>query len=316
MNNQKEYHLPSVLPTGLEELDILYRLSKFSFDEKRKATFVRFFNGETGFGDEETAKQFAEKTQYVDAFMFDNDQLKDFVLANDPNARNKQLLLGWVETPLERFCYHNTGKIERKICSLGRVLCSAPSWKLDLSLLPMRRFPGSKIKFLDRIRGRKEFYQMAGAVDNVNILYRDRKLFYRLEASCAFGISNMYDIFSGSIEDYHRHRDFYFSPFGQTMPHNVCSCHETYYQFCNNANKDVCYLMNGIIPLIPHTEHNVYKSLIEKKMAILIKCPEDIGAVLTISDAEIQEYRDNIYANRDLFTFDHVAEMLSNLIEH
>ena len=73
--------------------------------------------------------------------------------------------------------------------------------------------------------------------------------------------------------------------------------------------------MNGIIPLISHTEHNVYKEMVNKKMAILIKKTEDILNVLNMSNEEIQEYRDNIYKNRDLFTFDHVGEMIIKELE-
>ena len=178
----------------------------------------------------------------------------------------------------------------------------------------MRIFPRKKLKFLDKLRGRKQRYQLAGAVDNLETLYQDRKLFYKWEASCAFGLSHMYDTFSGAVADYHKHKDFYFSLFGQNMPHNSGARYEAYYPFCNNVNKDLSYLMNGIIPLISHTEHNVYKEMVKRKMAILIKKPEDVSAALKLSDQEIQTYRDNIYKNRVLFTFDHVGEMLLNLL--
>jgi len=74
-------------------------------------------------------------------------------------------------------------------------------------------------------------------------------------------------------------------------------------------------MMYGIIPLISHQEHDLYREMIKRKMAILIKKPEDIAAVLKMSDAEIQSYRNNIYENRDLFTFDHVGEMLCGLLD-
>ncbi len=83
-----------------------------------------------------------------------------------------------------------------------------------------------------------------------------------------------------------------------------------YYAFCNNPSKDVTYLMNGIIPLISHNLHNVYKSMTDKKMAILIKDKSDFRKLLKMSDDEIQEYRDNIYNNSDLFTFDRTAQRI------
>ena len=313
MNCQKEYHNSSILPTGLEELDKIYELSSFNHNHKKGAKIIRYFNGETDFGTQEMVDIFTEKTRYVDVFIFDNDQLKEFVLSNIPNAHSKKNLLGWIETPLKRFVHHNQGKIKRSIISLGRFLCSYPRDRLNLPHIQF--FPVSKIRWIDKLRGRKSAYSLAGGLSSLSKLYRERCSFYKWEAKNAFGLSHMYDIFSNSINDYKKHKDFYFSLFGQTMPHNVCSTHETYYQFCNNVNKDICYMMNGIIPLISHTEHNVYKEMADKKMVILIKNPEDISAVLKMSDKEIQEYRDNIYANRDLYTFDHVGEMIINQLD-
>ena len=72
--------------------------------------------------------------------------------------------------------------------------------------------------------------------------------------------------------------------------------------------------MNGIIPLISHTEHNLYKELINKKMAILIKDKDDLLKIKKMSKEEIQNYRNNIFNNRHLFTFDHVGQILIDLV--
>lgn len=55
--------------------------------------------------------------------------------------------------------------------------------------------------------------------------------------------------------------------------------------------------------------------MVARKMAILIKTPADIWAALNIPDTEIQEYRDNIYKYRELFTFDHVGKVLIDLVK-
>ena len=70
--------------------------------------------------------------------------------------------------------------------------------------------------------------------------------------------------------------------------------------------------MNGIIPIIPHKEHSFYKMLYNKKMAIVVESINDLKKLYDIDYKEIQEYRDNIYANRDIFTFDHLGEILIN----
>lgn len=313
MNISKEYVNPGIMEYAHEQLDILYRISKFNSEYHSGAKCIRWFNGDTGFGTPENIELFSNKIQYVDTLIFDNDQLREFVLTNIPSARDKNTLIGWIETPLERFVNHNNRSINKQICCLGRFLCSTPSYITNFKQLPIKKYPLKHLNLIDRIKGRKRGYQMAGATDNMDALLRARELFYRFESTCAFGLSHMYDTFSGSVEDYRRHKDFYFSIFGQNFPHNVCSCYEAYYPFCNNVNKDVCYLMNGIIPLISHMEHNVYREMIKREMAILIKNPWDVKNVLNMPNQAIQRYRDNIYKNRDLFTFDHVADMIMDL---
>ena len=68
--------------------------------------------------------------------------------------------------------------------------------------------------------------------------------------------------------------------------------------------------MNGIIPLISHDEHSLYKELVKRKMALLIKTPQDLDKLKNLSNKEIQTYRDNIYNNRELFTFEPVGNMI------
>lgn len=315
MNISHEYVAQGLKEFGHNQLDVLYAISKYNHDFTCGATIVRYFNGDTGFGSQENIDIFAQKTKYIDVFMFDNDQLRDFVFANVPSAKTKKTLLGWIETPLERFVYHNQNPIEKRVCSLGRILCSAPKFVMDFNQLPIRFFPVKKLSIIDKFKGRQKGYQLAGTTDSTKSLFNARKLFYKFESKCAFGLSHMYDTFSGSVEDFRNNKEFYFSVWGQNFPHNVCSCHETYYPFCNNVNKDVCYLMNGIIPLVSHNEHNIYREMVARKMAILIKTPADIWAALNIPDTEIQEYRDNIYKYRELFTFDHVGKVLIDLVK-
>lgn len=64
------------------------------------------------------------------------------------------------------------------------------------------------------------------------------------------------------------------------------------------------HIMDGIIPLISHNLYNIYKEFIDNKIAISIKTENDIYNTLNLSDYEILEYRENIYKNRHLFTFE------------
>mgnify|MGYP007069515032 FL=1 len=306
---------------GLEELDILYKVSKYNSDNKSGAKIIRTFNGDTGFGSKEMVNIFNKKIKYTDILIFDNNLLKEFVLTNIPEARKKKTLLGWLETPLERYVYHNTSsKYDKSFVSVGRILCSLPLKykKMDIIIYPnphmlrkgkLRRF-FTKLKHC-LVNGRKLSYSLAGR-DSYQHILEDRKNFYKTHKQICFGLSHFYDIFRGSVDDYHKNKKYYFTLKGQVKTQNPYTIKEANYAFINNPSKDIGYLMNGIIPLISHAEHNVYKEMLKNKMAILIKTPEDINKVLNMSNEEIQEYRDNIYKNRALFTFDHVGEMILN----
>ena len=327
-----------------EILDIAYKISKYNKDNNCGATVVRGFNGDTGFGSIDAINMFNEKIKYLDALIFDNSLLEEFVLKNIPNANNIKRYLGWMETPLERFVKNNTdAKINKSYISLGRVLCSSIidygdkvkftgyedyfdnqkinrknidniilGWQNNLDYFVISLF-GIKISY--KKKRRLLHFNLAGGCEDINNIYNDRKIFFNNYNFTTFGLSHFYDIFNNSIENFLRNKDFYFSLDGQNVCSNILSPKEMYYSFINNPSKDVTYLMNGIIPLISHNLHNVYKEFIDKKMAILIKTEDDIENTLNISDYEILEYRENIYKNRHLFTFEKTVDLLINLLD-
>lgn len=328
-------------PYSEKVLDIAYKISKYNKKNNCGAIVVRCINGDTGFGSIEKVNLFNEKIKYLDALIFDNSLLEEFVLKNIPNANNIKRYLGWMETPLERFVNNNINdKIDKSFISLGRILCSTKIDYKDKAIFygyyednPIDR------KYIDNIilgyqenldyliiklfgirlsikKKRKVFpLNLAGGTNDINKIYNDRKYFFTNYSHIAFGLSHQYDIFNNSIENFLRNKDFYFSLDGQNICSNILSPKEMYYAFINNPSKDVTYLMNGIIPLISHNLHNVYKEFIDKKMAILIKTEDDIENTLNISDYEILEYRENIYKNRHLFTFEKTADLLINLLD-
>lgn len=312
---------PSWRISCIETMEYLYSISKYNKQHNCGAKIVRYFNGDTGFGTQEALDYFNEKIKYIDYLCFDNEALRDFVLKNSAVAQRKTSLIGWLETPLKRYCVHNTSKPLHSFISLGRCLSTFDELKKNDCKLPIMFFPRkrSDISRIERwkmkLTKRKKCYKLAGGVECLESLYHDRKLFKKLECQAAFGLSHMYDIFWGSVEKFKKNKEFYLSVKGQQEANCAASPKEQYYAFVNNPNKDACYLMCGIIPLISHQEHDFYRELIKRKMAILIKQRKDLAAVLKMPDTEIQSYRDNIYKNRDLFTFDHVGEMLCNLLD-
>lgn len=306
---------------GLEEIDVLYRISKYNREYRCGAKCLRYHNGDTGFGTARMVDLYNEKIRYVDFLMFDNDLLRDFVLSNSQMAREKQTLIGYMETPLKRFVVHNTKMIERRMISIGRCFSQfnhvrAGALELPITFYPLPPKPTGIRGFLYNLRHRTPkpcVYLLAGRTSDLNRIYSDRKMFMKWEGTCAFGLSHMYDVFYNSVNRFRAHRDYYWSLEGQFSANGAGSQKEQYYAFSNNSSKDVSYLMFGIIPLVSHAESSYYKSLVDKEMAILIKTRKDLMDVLQISDEEIQKYRENIWNNRDMFTFEQVGELLLSL---
>lgn len=320
---------------SFDNLDMLYKISKYNKENNCGATIVKSFNGDTGFSNEEYLRILKEKLIYVDIFSFDNTLLEELILKNIDYIKEKKRYILWMETPLERYIFNNTNNrnINRKYISLGRIISSKKiNYKNKLinigSFFARSNIPNNiniifgtintkeyyfiylfGIKIILKKKSVKPKYCLSGHA-NFNEILEDRKKFFNDYKNIAFGISHFYDIFNNSVNNFTLNKDLFFSTKGQNMSNNVNAASEVFYGFCNNASKDLAYLMNGIIPLIPHNLHNIYKEFIDKKIAILIKNENDIYTVLNISDDEIFEYRKNIYENRNIFTFDKNAEIL------
>jgi hypothetical protein len=244
-----------------------------------------------------------------------------------------------VETPLERFVHENKSKKTKKVfLSLGRTLCSTAIDFPAKVVSYVNKHPNFIFRVKEKLGIEQRQYSLAcGGLDvtenTCKITYRDRNLFFNRHKSIAFGLSHFYDAFKGSVEDFAKNKDIIFSLNGQHLeysdlnkfrnegvdkyyppkgwqPYEVRQHWHAFFPFVTNPSKDVSYLMNGIIPLISHTENNLYKEFVDRKMAILIKNVSDFKGVLNMSKEDISKYRKNIYANRELFTFDHVANAL------
>ncbi|MBZ7937992.1 glycosyltransferase family 8 protein [Campylobacter molothri] len=300
--------LESLKHSSLEELEILYQISKYNSEKKCGAFILRYFNGDTSFYSKEMINLFNKKIAYVDFLIFDNNLLRDFVLLNIEEAQNKKYLIGWMETPLKRFVYHNNcNQYSRFFLNIGRIISSYPFDKF-LSKILFYPFKKSNVYIYKKnktLSKASKKYNLSGIGDLKSILH-DRKMFFQLHKEICFGLSHFYDSFDGSNKIFLQNKKKYFLSKNQTLKFSLNSPREVYYAFVNNPNKDVAYWMNGIIPLVSHNFGH-YEKFIEKKMAIMIQNEDDLNAVLNMSEEEIQEYRNNIYKNRDLFTFDTVA---------
>jgi GT2 family glycosyltransferase len=324
---------------SLYELDMLHKISKYNHDNSLGAKVIRFFNGDIGWGSRLMADVFNEKIKYVDILLFDNDLLKEYVCANISSAKEKKHILGWLETPLERFVRENKSvKVKKVFLALGRTLCSTVVNYPAKIVSYVNKHPNFIFRVREKFGLEQRQYSLAcGGLDVADnackITYRDRELFFDRHKSITFGLSHFFDTFKGSVENFGKYRNIMFSLNGQHLeysdldkfanagvdkycfpngwqPYGIHQHWHAFFPFITNPSKDVSYLMNGIIPLISHTEHNLYKEFVNRKMAILIKDVTDFKRVLKMTKEDIFEYRKNIYKNRELFTFDHVADAL------
>ena len=310
--------------TSQEELEIFYQITSYNNIQRKGAISARFFNGDTMFASNEAIKTFTQKTRYADYLLFDNSLLREFVFFNIPALAKKPSFLGWIETPLKQFVRKpNLRYIDRRFVSLGRnITSSRVELPAPLLSFPLPRLHGVKKRihnFQNWKLGLQDTYWVAGGVP-LKQMEHDRMAFYRSRNAFAFGLSHMYDCLSGGEEDFKKYKNLFFSAEGQRFAlrssYPGTEAKEAIYQFINNPSKDVTYLMNGIIPLISHTEHNWYHELVERKMALQVCSQDDFKIAMSMPDEEIFAYRRNIYENRELFTFDHTAERLVALLQN
>ncbi len=205
------------------ELWLMKNIANYNKQNNLGALTVRYFNGDTGFGTKMEAELFEESLKNVDLLIFDNDNLRDFVVTNAPKLKDKKYFYGWIETPLKKYVNHNlTKKYFREFISFGRVICSDKNMKYPVKTAfypyPYNQYRGIKriIKrfYHKKIRHLKSGYYIAGCANLAQIL-SDRKEAFQKLSDYAFGLSHFYDIFQGSIEKFTKNKDFYFSLFGQ-----------------------------------------------------------------------------------------------------
>ena len=316
--------LQELCQTSSEELEIFYQITAYNKQHKKGAVSVRYFNGDTAFASQQAAETFARKTRYADYLFFDNDLLREFVFSSVPALAKKPSFIYWLETPLKRFAGKpNLKKVDRRFVQMGRNIASLfVDLPAPLLYFPLPRLHSLKKrihKFHNWRHGLQDSYMLAGGVP-LEKLDADRLSFQRGRSSLAFGLSHMYDTFSGGTEDFKKYKDFFFSLDGQRFALRPSfpglDTRHAAYQFVNNASKDASYLMSAIIPIISHTEHSLYKELVKRKMAVCVHTPKDLHKVMSMPDEEIFAYRRNIYENRELFTFDHTAERLVALLQN
>lgn len=310
-----------------QQLEVFHRITKFVEDNGTRAKSALYFCGDNAFIDESDREFFSKMTRYTSACLFDNDLIRDFVWQNVPALTAKTHFVTQFETPLKRFVQYNSHKPDpaSAVLSVGRHISTSD---LD-EFFEIKRFP-RKTNFFIKVaqevlkrffsRRPKSRYNLAIA-DSIQELSEDRKRFHSDFAGHSFGLSYFYDLLEGNY-DFKKNKQLYFSPDHQQQTFNVFNktngskeSHPVYYQFINTPSKDITYLMLGLIPIISHTEHSFYKSLVDKKMAILVQSKEDFKKVCRMSADEITAYRKNIFDNSDMFTFEPTGELLLNWVQ-
>ncbi len=200
------------------DLWVLKEIANYNKQNNLGALTVRYFNGDTGFGTKMEAELFEESLKNVDLLIFDNDNLRDFVIYNAPSLKNKKYIYAWFETPLKQFVYHNENKeYKKQFISFGRNICSTEiNYPSKAMFYP---YPYNKFKGIKRITERfyhkkiqhlKSIYYIAG-MSNYKQILSDRKEVFEKLSKITFGLSHFYDIFQNSVEEFLKNKEFYFS---------------------------------------------------------------------------------------------------------
>ena len=200
------------------ELWLMKNIANYNKQNNLGALTVRYFNGDTGFGTKMEAELFEESLKNVDLLIFDNDNLRDFVIYNAPSLKNKKYIYAWFETPLKQFVYHNENKeYKKQFISFGRNICSTEiNYPSKAMFYP---YPYNKFKGIKRITERfyhkkiqhlKSIYYIAG-MSNYKQILSDRKEVFEKLSKITFGLSHFYDIFQNSVEEFLKNKEFYFS---------------------------------------------------------------------------------------------------------
>jgi len=308
-------HVPVLEPwlNGSDQfqLELLYQVSRAIEEEHTRSKCIRYFNGDTGWGSQRQRDLFAEKTHLLDAVLFDNSLLQDFVLYNIPEFEGKRQLICQLERPLKRFVKVNHTTVDKRIGILGRWVSSVfhrlsarqvvriPHWRCFLKMFGRRRFFMSGNRPLDT-------------------LLRDRASFQARFGTLSFGLSHIYDVLSGSKEFFLNNREFCFSLPAQQMTWSAANAdnsrahyiHPVYYGYTNTANKDINCLMYGIVPILPHDVNPFNQELLEKGMAVKIDSIDELSDLLTLDDEVILSMKRNIANNAGLFTFEPEADKI------
>lgn len=322
--------LKSIHQHAKQQLEVFHRVTKFVEDNATGAKSALYFCGDNAFIDESDREFFSEMTRFTSACLFDNDLIRDFVWQNVPALKAKVHFVTQFETPLKKFVQHNSRQpdLDAAVLSVGRYISTSNLDEfLEIKIFPrFPRKPNFFLKLVQRVlksffsRRPKDRYQLAAA-DSIQELSEDRKRFHCDFADYSFGLSYFYDLLEGDY-DFENNKHLYFSPDHQKhifdvfdKTYGIKRSHPVYYQFINTPSKDITYLMLGLIPIISHTEHSFYKSLVDKKMAILVQRKEDLKKLRNMSIDEITQYRKNIFDNSDVFTFESTGELLLNWLQ-
>lgn len=316
--------IPDILKEIIkDEIDIFNKLSKINYEKKIGAKCALFFCGDNIYKSRDYIEWFEDKIKYATHIFFDNSLLEKYFCANIRVGDGTKVGIKSLELPLEENILHNKEKItSKKVLVLGRFIStksinSIPDITGVRFKCPVEEL-GIKNKFFYKFvkkfvyRNIEDGFFLSGRSAD-NILRLNRKVFFKFCSGYQFGLSHLYNIFDYDYNIFLSNKSnflFKYDRYFNSISESDGTMYPFIYALINTPNKDITYLMNGIIPLIPHIEHSFYKELFDKKMAVLVNSLEDIEKVKKMDPVEIQEYRNNIYENRNIFSFENTGKML------
>lgn len=303
-----------------EELNLYTKLAQYNREKNYNAKFVHYFTGDSCLSHKVVHELFCKVAPFIDITVFNNEEIRNYILNRVPVLKNTQQIIGHIVAPLQRYVKRriiSENNATHKFLLLGRFV-GRKEYLTDLNIIdnPIRKV---RHKILKRIFNlffykfkyytTKKQFTLSGHNNFYHIL-ASRKEFFDFNTAI-FGLSNFYN----ALDDKSNINSDFLAE--ENISEFITIDKETvpfYYRYTNVSAKDYSYLMFGIIPVIPKAYNSFYRELVNKKMAIEIENIKDFDKVKNMPLSELQQYCDNIYKNREIFCFEKTANAIVNCV--
>ncbi len=281
----------------LEKLQCFHYLSGTLKSRIPNIVCVRYDSDETFFFSDQARDQYVLGNEHTDVIITVNETLEAYIKSNCPALADKNFSSGNFAMPLTRTVTKLAQRPQiEKYVLLGRFLSPV---RLHKDTPPVQAI------------GWKENLFVAHGGDLATI-ERSREQAKQIFPKYLGGFGPFYDYainHSRSVEEIVN---------APTTLQNyqlgkASYKHPMIFRLTNFAGKVICYLMMGLQPVIPDDKQNpANKELLRRGMAIPVGHD---GVVPNLADNEIVRMRENIIANKELFTFDSTFQKLDNFVD-